>query len=75
MKNFNHAINPIEIEIKLKKDSNDELVYGTLYKKIIGSLGYICNTRPDIYQNVNLVRRFMEEPRSCHLLASKRILK
>lgn len=61
--------------IKLKKDSEDELVDRALYKHIIGSLRYICNTRPIIYQCVEFVSRFMEKPRLCHLLKAMRILR
>lgn len=34
-----------ETVAKLRKDTNDELVNATFYKKIIGSLRYVCNTR------------------------------
>lgn len=61
--------------MKVSKDENDKLVNATFCKQIITSLRYLCNTRPDIWKNGCLVSRFMEKPRSCHLLASKRILR
>lgn len=70
MRNCIDVINHIKTWIKLKNESNDERVYETLYKNIIGSLSYICNTIPDICY---MVRKFMEEPRSYHLLIAKRI--
>lgn len=60
---------------KLKNDTNDEIVDAILYKQIIGSLRYVCNIRHDTCQSVGLERRFMEKPRSYHLLEAKRILK
>lgn len=69
--NYSHE-NKNEIE---KKNSNDELVDGTLCKHINDSPRYLCNTRPDIWHNVDLVSMYMEEQRSHHLLAAKRILK
>lgn len=75
MSNFNQTNTPTKTNIKLKKDSNDELVDNTLCKHIIGSLRYLCNTRLDFCHNVGLVRRFMKKPRLCHLLAPKRILR
>lgn len=59
----------------MKKNANEELVYATLYKHIIGPLRYLCNNIPDIFHSVSLVSRFIEKPRLCHLLAAKRILK
>ncbi|GAU22886.1 hypothetical protein TSUD_376970 [Trifolium subterraneum] len=75
MVNCNTTITPMETCSKLSKSSTDELVDATLYKQIIGSLRYLCNTRPDISHSVGLVSRFMEQPRSCHLIAAKRIMK
>lgn len=67
----NPVITPTKIKIKLKKDSNDDLVDETLYKQIIGSLRCLCNIRPSIFYSVGLVRRFMEKPVSFHLIAAK----
>ena len=75
MANCNPAITPMETGLKLSRESPGELVDATLYKQIIGSLRYLCNTRPDISHSVGLLSRFMEQPRSCHLLAVKRILR
>ncbi|GAU51473.1 hypothetical protein TSUD_95880 [Trifolium subterraneum] len=75
MVNCNTAITPMETGSKLSKSSTDELVDTTLYKQIIGSLRYLCNTRPDISHSVGLVSRFMEQPRLCHLIAAKRIMR
>lgn len=65
----------MEISIKRRKETNDEFVDVTLYKQVIGQLRYLCITRPYIYQIVGLVSRFMKKPKTCHLLASKRILR
>lgn len=75
MNNFNHAITPMETCIKLKNDTNDELEDATLYKKIIDLLRYLCNTRRDICQIVDLVSWFMEKSRSGHLVATKILLR
>ena len=42
-------------------------------KQIVGSLRYLCNTRPDIAYCVGLINRFMEKPKTPHFLAAKRI--
>ncbi|KAK2365584.1 putative mitochondrial protein [Trifolium repens] len=75
MSNCNPAITPMETGVKLSKNSDDELVDSTLYKQIIGSLRYLCNTRIDICHSVGLLSRFMDQPRMCHLTAAKRVLR
>lgn len=61
--------------IKLRKDSNDGFVSAILYKKIIGFLRYLYNTRTNICQNIRLLNRFMEKPHECHLTTFKRVLR
>jgi hypothetical protein len=75
MSNCNPAITPMETGVKLSKNSEDELVDPTLYKQIIGSLRYLCNTRIDLCHSVGLLSRFMDQPRMCHLTAAKRVLR
>jgi hypothetical protein len=75
MSNCNPTITLMEIGVKLSKNTNDELVDSTLYRQIIGSLRYLCNTRVDICHSVGLLSRFMSEPRASHLTAAKRVLR
>jgi len=35
----------------------------------------MCNTRLDISHSVGLVRKFMEHPKTCHLIPAKRNLR
>eukprot|EP00253_Pinus_taeda_P003250 PITA_03250 len=55
--------------------SESELVDPTLYRKLIGSLTYLVNTRPDICFAVNTMSQFMCEPRKVHWVAAKHILR
>jgi len=41
----------------------------------MGSLRYVCNSRPDIGFIVGLVSRYMSEPRVSHMKAARRILR
>lgn len=75
MNNCNPTITQMEDNIKQKKESDEELVDITFYKQIIGLLRYLCNTIPYIRHNVVFVSRFLEEPRICHLLVAKRIMR
>ncbi|XP_047171768.1 uncharacterized mitochondrial protein AtMg00810-like [Vigna umbellata] len=75
MNHCNSANTPTEVGLKLEKDPEEEGVDPTEYRKMVGSLRYLCNTRPDISYNVGLVSRYMQNPRISHLMAIKRILR
>jgi hypothetical protein len=42
---------------------------------MIGSLLYLCASRPDIMLSVCMCARFQSDPRECDLVAVKRILR
>ena len=75
MLDCNSATTPCEPGIKLSTGEDTNLVDSTLYRQLIGSLRYLCNSRPDITYGVGLVSRFMKKPCKDHLLAAKRILR
>jgi hypothetical protein len=66
---------PMENRLKLSKSSTAPLVDATKYRKIVGALRYLVNTRPDLAYSVGYVSRFMEKPTTEHLLAVKRVLR
>jgi hypothetical protein len=45
------------------------------YRSIIGSLQYLYASRPDIMLSVCMCARFQSDPKECHLVAVKRILR
>jgi hypothetical protein len=45
------------------------------YRSMIGSLLYLCASRPDIMLSVCMCARFQSDPSECHLVAVKRILR
>jgi hypothetical protein len=45
------------------------------YRSMIVSLLYLCVSRPDIMLSVCMCARFHSDPRECHLVAVKRILR
>lgn len=61
--------------MKLEADTNGEDIDPTLFKKLVGSLSYLCNTRLDISYSVGVVSRFMNKPKMIHYLAAIRILR
>jgi hypothetical protein len=46
-----------------------------LYRSMIGSLLYLCASRPDIMLSVCMSARFQADPKECHLVVIKRILR
>jgi hypothetical protein len=45
------------------------------YRSMIGSLLYLCASRPDIMLSVCMCARYQSDPKECHLVAAKRILR
>ncbi|MCH81362.1 copia-type polyprotein, partial [Trifolium medium] len=80
LKRFNmsectYAVTPMETNLKLEKNVDEDAVDPTLFKQIVGSLRYLCNSRPDICFAVGLISRFMEEPKQSHMKAATRVLR
>jgi hypothetical protein len=66
---------PMEMNLKLLVDTLSELIDGTLYRHIIGSLMYLTDTRPDICFAMNTLSQFLVEPRHVHLVAAKHVMR
>lgn len=46
---------PIKPNLKLQKDEGEHLHDPVLYRKLVGKLLYLTNTRPDLSYSVNLL--------------------
>ncbi|MCH99895.1 cationic amino acid transporter 1-like, partial [Trifolium medium] len=64
-----------EKEISEFKYVEEAEIDPTKYRSLIGSLRYLCNTRPDLAYSVGVVSKFMQKPKLSHLAATKRILR
>jgi len=71
----NPAATPAELSLKLIQDETKVSVDETLYRQMIGSLRYICHSRPEITYSVGIVSRFLSNPKQSYLVAAKRILR
>ena len=65
----------VDFGSKLTKEDEGSNVDATYFRSLVGSLRYLTCTRPDILYAVGLISRYMEEPKSPHLMAAKRILR
>jgi hypothetical protein len=59
----------------LDLDMGGKSVDQKVYHSIIGSLLYLCTSRPDIMLSVCMCARFQAEPKECHLRAVKKIMR
>lgn len=75
MQHCNSAATLADPGILLQKEGSDEAVDPTYYRKIVRSLRYLCNSRPDLVFSVGLISRFMDNLRVAHLMATKRIMR
>uniref|UniRef100_A0A251S554 Putative reverse transcriptase, RNA-dependent DNA polymerase n=1 Tax=Helianthus annuus TaxID=4232 RepID=A0A251S554_HELAN len=75
MSNCTTLSTPMEYGLRLSKQDMDDDVDSNLYRRLVGSLMYLTNTRPDIMFAVNKISQFMEQPKRSHWEAGKRILR
>ncbi|RDX90263.1 hypothetical protein CR513_27890, partial [Mucuna pruriens] len=64
MQQSNLVGTPAEIGLSLNKETNEEQVDPTHYRRIVGCLRYLCNTKPDLNFSVGLVNRFIKSQSS-----------
>jgi hypothetical protein len=66
---------PMVSNLKLLQDTTSKTVDVTLYRKMVGSLMYLTNTKPDICFVVNTLSQCMDQPRKGHLVTAKHVIK
>ena len=66
---------PAARNLKLIETLEENAVDSTLFKQIVGSLKFICYSRPGISYAFGLIRRFTCNPRVSHMATTKHILR
>ena len=66
---------PMSTNGHLDLNNEGKSVDQKVYRSMIGSLLYLCASRPDIMLSVCMCARFQAAPKKCHLVAVKRILR
>ena len=61
--------------LKLLNDASSESIDAMMYRRLIGSLMYPTNTRPDIFFAVNTLSQFLTDLRHVHLTTANHILR
>ncbi|KAJ0511272.1 putative RNA-directed DNA polymerase [Helianthus annuus] len=65
----------MEQGLKLDKGDNEERVDAGQYRRLVGRLLYLQETRPDIAYSVNVLSQFVADPRQPHLDAALRVVR
>jgi hypothetical protein len=71
MKDAKLAKTPMGTDGHVDLNKEDKSVDQKAYWSMIGSLLYLCASRPDIMLSVCMRARFQSNPRECHLVAVK----
>jgi hypothetical protein len=75
MKDAKPAKTPTGTDGHLDLNKGGKSVDQKACRSMIGSLLYLCASRPDIMLSVCMCARFQSDPKECHLVAVKRILR
>ena len=75
MERSNSTITPVETGVKLEHNPEEEGVDPAVYRSIVGSLRYLCNTRPNLSFSVRVVSKYMQDHKVSHLLIVTRIMR
>ena len=69
------ASTPMPTKCQLDIDPNGKAVDQKVYRSMIGSLLYLCASRPDIMLSVGICARFQAAPKESHFVAVKQIFR
>ncbi|XP_019256359.1 PREDICTED: uncharacterized protein LOC109234752 [Nicotiana attenuata] len=66
---------PLDPSSKLHLGLSPPLADPVIYRRVVGNLNYLTNTRPDICFTVLTLSQYMQKPQMLHLSAGMRVLK
>ncbi|CAM9002604.1 unnamed protein product [Rhodiola kirilowii] len=66
---------PMDCKHKLGLSTAPELSDPSSYRRLIGQLIYLTNTRPDLAYSIHILSQFMSKPTQDHLTAAHKVLR
>src|SRR3954470_14798949 len=75
MTDLNGVATPMQTKCHLELNPKGKPVDQKVYRSIIGSLLYLCASRPDIMLSVCMCARYQATPKECHLKDVKTIVR
>jgi hypothetical protein len=75
MKDAKPAKTPMGTDGHVDLNKGGKSINQKAYRCMIGSLLYLCASRPDIMLSVCMCARYQSDPKECHFVAVKRILR
>jgi hypothetical protein len=60
---------------KFMKEDGTPKVNPSIFRSLVGSLLYVCSSRPDIMHAVGVMSRYMQSPSQAHFVGAKRVLR
>lgn len=73
--NCGTTASPLDPSVKLSSNEGSLLSDPTYYRKLVGKLNFLTNTRLDIKYNVQHLSQFLQAPREPHLKATFHVLR
>ena len=75
MSQCNLVHTPMEAGVKLSRADEEREIVATKFRKSVGCLRYLLNTRPDMAYCVGVLSRYMHSPKESHGAAMKQCLR
>nr|XP_016474718.1 PREDICTED: uncharacterized mitochondrial protein AtMg00810-like [Nicotiana tabacum] len=72
---YSSLASPLDPTVKSKAKEGTALTDPTYYRKLVGKLNFLTNTRIDIAYSVQYLSQFMQDPREPHLKAAFHLLR
>ncbi|XP_019418504.1 PREDICTED: uncharacterized protein LOC109329279 [Lupinus angustifolius] len=75
MQNCNHVLTPVEGSTKSDHSLTKKPVDATLFRQMVGCIGFVCHNRSDIAYGAGVISKHMANSNQTHMTAAKRVMR